>query len=136
MTDSLKDCIFCKIVSGEIPSYKVYEDDQYLGFLDIAPVSRGHTLLVPKTHYQWVYQAPNVGEYFQVATNILKILQKQLNPSLIHYMTWGDIPHAHIHIIPRYQDDGFGAPYDKVQKPQISEKEMAKIADSIFSSIK
>jgi len=66
----MDDCIFCKIVKGEIPAFKVYEDNDFLAFLDINPISVGHTLLIPKKHYRWVYDVPNFGEYWQVAQKI------------------------------------------------------------------
>ena len=67
MTDN---CIFCKIVSGDIPSYKIYEDDEYLAFLDIAPFADGHTLVIPKKHYQFVWDVEEVGKYIEVAQKI------------------------------------------------------------------
>ena len=136
MTDSPKDCIFCKIVAGEIPCYKVYEDDQFLGFLDIAPFSRGHCLIIPKAHIRWVQDVPNVGQYFQTTTRVLKAVEKVLNPLLIHYLTWGDIHHAHIHIIPRYQDDNLGTPYQHTKhQPELKTagSQMTQMAEKIFN---
>jgi len=52
----MANCLFCQIIKGEVPCYKVYEDKDFLGFLDIYPVSNGHCLLIPKTHYRWVYE--------------------------------------------------------------------------------
>src|SRR5665648_451021 len=103
----MSDCIFCKIVKGEIPCHKVYEDDNFLAFLDINPVSPGHTLLIPKNHYRWVYDVPNFGEYWQVAQKIaLNIKNSPLNPEYISFLTIGnEVPHAHVHIIPRSQND-------------------------------
>jgi histidine triad (HIT) family protein len=103
----MDDCIFCKIIKGEIPCYKVYEDDNFLAFLDINPVSLGHTLLIPKIHYRWVYDVPNFGEYWQVVQKIaLNIKNSALNPEYISFLTMGnEIPHAHIHIIPRSVND-------------------------------
>ncbi len=99
----MSDCIFCKIVKGDLPCYKVWEDEKYLAFLDINPVSKGHTLLIPKSHYQWVYEVPNFGEYWEKALDVTKKLQKALRPKYISYFTHGlMVPHAHIHIIPRF----------------------------------
>ena len=64
------NCIFCKIVEGYIPSYKIYETDNFLAFLDIAQFSEGHTLVIPKTHYRFVWDVPNIGEYFQVVQKV------------------------------------------------------------------
>ena len=55
----MDNCIFCKIVKGELPSYKVYEDDKCMAFLDIHPVAMGHTLLIPKEHYRWAQDMPD-----------------------------------------------------------------------------
>ncbi len=100
----MEDCIFCKIVKGEIPCQKVYEDDHYLAFLDIKPLSPGHTLLIPKDHYRWVYDVPNFGQYWEVARDLALKLKDQHQAKFISFLTLGDeVPHAHIHLIPKYQ---------------------------------
>ena len=97
----MEDCIFCKIVRGEIPSHKVYEDDDFLAFLDIHPQSPGHTQIIPKKHYRWVWQVPNVGEYFEVARKVALAQQKAYNTDFILSKIVGDeIVHAHIWIFP------------------------------------
>lgn len=96
-------CIFCKIVAGEIPSYKLYEDDLFLGFLDIYPISKGHTLLIPKKHYRWTYDVPEFGKYWEAVLTVTKKIQIGLSPQWVQYATHGEIPHAHIHIIPRHE---------------------------------
>ena len=68
----MTDCLFCKIVAGEIPCQKVYEDDKFLAFLDIKPQSPGHTLLIPKTHYRWVYDVENYSEFWEKASAALR----------------------------------------------------------------
>ncbi len=104
----MQDCIFCNIAAGKLPSYKVYEDENYLAFLDISPRVKGHTLLIPKKHYQWVYDVPNFGQYWEVALKITKGLQKSLSPSFVGYLTHGlEVPHAHIHITPRKTETAF-----------------------------
>ena len=102
----MEDCIFCKIVKGEIPCQKITEDDKYIAFLDIKGFSNGHTLIIPKTHYRWTYDVPNFGEYWEFAHKVTKIIQEKYNPEFVSYLTMGnEVPHAHIHIVPRYQDD-------------------------------
>jgi histidine triad (HIT) family protein len=102
----MEDCIFCKIVSGKIPCYKVYEDDQFLVFLDIYPRVEGHTLVIPKKHYRFVYDVPNFDRYWLVALKITKAMQKVFNPYFITYVTHGlEVPHAHIHILPRKEGE-------------------------------
>ncbi len=102
----MDDCIFCKIISGQIPSFKIYEDQNYLAFLDINPINPGHTLLIPKTHYRWVYDIPAQSEIWPLATKIGQDLKQKLNADYFTYITAGmEVPHAHIHIVPRFQND-------------------------------
>ncbi len=97
----MSECIFCKIVTGEIPSYKVYEDDNFLAFLDITPQSPGHVQVIPKKHYRWVWDVPNAGEYFEVVKKIAKAQQKAFNTDWILLKIIGDeVTHAHIWVFP------------------------------------
>lgn len=129
----MDDCIFCKIVKGEIPYHKIYEDDKFLAFLDINPVSLGHTLLIPKQHYRWVVDVPEFGEYWQVAQNIAQnIKNSDLKPDFISFLTVGvDVPHAHIHIIPRNIDDNIGPILENLSHQKLSHEEFQKISDTI-----
>jgi len=102
----MTDCIFCKIVAGEVASYKVYEDNDFLAFLDIRPLTRGNTLVIPKNHHRWVDDVPNFGEYFEVARKIGQASKKAFSASWVCYLTIGlEVPHAHIRVIPRYNND-------------------------------
>ncbi|VAW33236.1 Bis(5'-nucleosyl)-tetraphosphatase (asymmetrical) [hydrothermal vent metagenome] len=93
--------IFCKIVSGTIPAHKVYEDDDYLAFLDIRPLSPGHTLIIPKKHYKFVWDVPDIGGYFSVVQKIAKALQKTSGVEEIHMKVLGEeILHAHVWVFP------------------------------------
>jgi len=95
------DCIFCKIVRGEIPAHKLYEDDEFLAFLDINPTSPGHVQVIPKEHFRWVWDLPNTGRYFEVVTKIAKAQQKAFNTDWILSKIVGDeVPHAHIWVFP------------------------------------
>lgn len=104
----MENCIFCKIVKGEIPSHKVYEDDNFFAFLDINPQSPGHTQVIPKKHYRWVWDLPaqagvpgNVGDYFRVAQKIALAQRKAFNTEWILSKIIGDeVEHAHIWIYP------------------------------------
>jgi len=94
-------CIFCKIASKEIPAEIVYEDENFLAFLDINPLSPGHTQIIPKEHHRWVWDVPNAGEYFEVARKIAKAQQKAFDTELIRSQIFGDeITHAHIWVFP------------------------------------
>jgi len=103
----MENCSFCKIVSGEIPAYKVYEDDDYLAFLDINPQSPGHTQVIPKKHYRWVWDTPNTGEYFEIVKKIAKAIGKTYETDFILSKIVGDeIPHAHIWVFPNGEVKG------------------------------
>jgi histidine triad (HIT) family protein len=98
-----ENCIFCKIVKGEISSYKVYEDEHFLAFLDIHPQSPGHVQVIPKEHYRWVWDVPAdmIGQYFKVAQKIALAQRKAFNTEFILSRIIGDeVPHAHIWIYP------------------------------------
>ena len=107
-------CIFCKIIGGEIPSYKVYEDEKTIAFLDIAPVSPGHTLVATKAHYQNIEDisaeelcllAQSVKKVGKLLTDSLKL--KGYNVTVNNGAIAGQvIPHIHFHIIPRAEGDG------------------------------
>lgn len=98
-------CIFCKIVAGDIPSTKVYEDEQFLAFLDIHPQAPGHTQVIPKQHYRWVWDVPNAGAYFEVARKVAKAMQNTFGPiDEVHSRIMGDeVHHAHIWLYPNPQ---------------------------------
>lgn len=97
----MENCIFCKIVKGEVPANKVYEDDKFLAFLDIHPQSPGHTLVIPKEHYRFVWDVPNAGEYFELAKKIALAQQKAFGTDIVWSKIMGDeIHHAHIWVFP------------------------------------
>lgn len=107
MTGQGESCIFCKIVKGEIPAERVYEDEHFLAFLDINPQSPGHTQVIPKEHYRWVWDVPNVGEYFEVARKIAKAQQKAFETDFIIAKVVGDeVEHAHIWVFPGGKVEG------------------------------
>lgn len=100
------DCIFCKIIAGDIPCYSIYEDEVALAFLDIHPVSKGHTLVIPKHHQDHIDDLPiDIHQHIhEVAYDITKILKQKLNPVRVGRAVIGiDVPHAHLHLIPIYE---------------------------------
>ena len=124
------DCIFCRIVKGEIPSAKVYEDDNVYAFLDIAPVNKGHTLVVPKKHSRDLFEmddrdACKVMEAIKKIAPAVKegvkadgIIVSQSNGKAAGQV----IMHAHFHIIPRFENDGLKLfPQGKYEEGQIEE---------------
>jgi len=109
-----KDCIFCKIVNGEIKTDLVYDDDNFIGFLDISPKAPGHTLIIPKKHYKTLLDMPNT-----LGTELLEAVKKVsldliksgkaegFNLIVNNGETAGQVvPHLHLHIIPRKHGDG------------------------------
>lgn len=130
----MDDCIFCKIAAGKLPSYKVYEDADFIGFLDINPLNPGNTLLIPKKHYRWVYDVPNFGEYFEAAKKIGLAVQHAVGARSINFLTVGEeVPHAHIRIIPRFVGDGEVIALNNFKK--IPPAEMEKIARAIAATL-
>jgi histidine triad (HIT) family protein len=132
----IMECIFCKIVRGELPSYKVYEDDQFLGFLDINPLNPGNVLLIPKKHYQWVYDVPEFGKYWEAAKKVALAAQEVVGSHSINFLTLGyEVPHAHIRIVPRFDGDGHddGVRISNVKK--ISSEKMKEIAEKILKKV-
>jgi histidine triad (HIT) family protein len=108
----MNDCLFCKIISGEISSHKVYEDENFLAFLDINPRSPGHTQIIPKKHYRWVWDmpiceepSPNYCDYSAVVQKIAKALQKTFGTDSIWSRIIGEeVPHAHTWLFPDPRD--------------------------------
>lgn len=102
-------CIFCRIVKGELPAYKVYEDEKFLGFLDIHPITPGHMLLVPKIHHEWIQDVPNdtLGESFVTAKDLIIKIKAKLGADYVQLSVIGkDVPHFHIHLVPRKLSEG------------------------------
>lgn len=103
----MENCIFCKIINGEIPSHKVYEDDNFFAFLDINPQSPGHVQVIPKEHSRWVWDVPNAGAYFEVVKKIALAQRKAFDTDWILSKIVGDeIEHAHIWVYPNRDVSG------------------------------
>lgn len=129
----MENCIFCQIVAGKSPCYKVYEDEFFLGFLDIYPASAGHTLIIPKKHYQWVYEVSKFDKYWLVVLKITKAIQKALKPIFITYLTYGlEVTHAHVHIIPRYETVSGIIPRQSAMNNNKMEEIAKKICDNFY----
>jgi histidine triad (HIT) family protein len=108
------DCIFCKIVAGALPACKIYEDADTLAFMDIGPIVKGHTLVIPKTHYDPLMHTPIavlhklIGVVQKVATAQVRGLKADgVNVMQSNGQTAGQVvPHIHFHVIPRFAQDG------------------------------
>lgn len=105
------DCLFCKINDGDIPSYTTYEDEFVRCFLDINPISNGHTLIIPKKHYKDINDIDNeyLFKVHETTKKIVDLINDKLNPSGIRIVqNNGDlqeIKHYHVHIIPKYKEE-------------------------------
>jgi len=134
------ECIFCKIVAGEIPCAKVLENDDVLAFLDINPINHGHTLIVPKEHFETLDQIPpsvmaKVGAVLPtIAAAVLKATSAdgynlfQANGKVAGQV----VPHVHVHIVPRLVDDGFSFGW---RQGQYAEGEMDQMRDAIVAAL-
>ncbi|KKU15012.1 MAG: HIT-family protein [Microgenomates group bacterium GW2011_GWC2_45_8] len=112
-------CIFCEIVAGNIPSYKIYEDEKYLAFLDVFPTTEGHTLVIPKKHVDWVWDHDNLGEYFEVVGRIARHHRELVGEGGRENIFGWNVLHAHIHIKPREVDN--------MKAEKLSHEELVKI---------
>lgn len=136
----MNDCIFCRIASGEIPSRKVYEDDLVVAFLDIAPVSPGHVLVVPKAHFNPLWNVPDevLARLLSVAKRVAKaLMDSSLAPDGVNlFQTNGPaagqtVFHVHFHVIPRKDGDGAGwtfreNPYASAEAADATAAELAR----------
>ena len=98
------NCIFCKIADKKIPSEIVYEDEYSIAFLDIHPQTPGHTLIVPKEHFPWFFDVPETisNYWFAAAQKVARKLKEDYKSDYVELKIVGiDIPHSHIHLIPR-----------------------------------
>tara|TARA_Y100000310_G_scaffold316740_1_gene368847 strand:- start:4667 stop:5074 length:408 start_codon:yes stop_codon:yes gene_type:complete len=131
----MTDCIFCKIIKGEIPCSKIYEDDKAFAFLDIAPVNKGHALVIPKEHHETFEDLPeNLTNYLLgIVKKIGSAVKKGVNADGYNIgMNIGKaagqlVFHAHWHIIPRFNDDGLKTWPQK----EYDDKEMDKYKEQI-----
>jgi histidine triad (HIT) family protein len=114
------NCIFCKIIAGKIPCFKVYEDDAVLAFLDIGPLVRGHTLIVPKEHVGTVMEAPEalLAAIGQRVPKISRAVLAATGAKACHVLVNNgaealqSVPHLHYHILPRVPGDSFRIPWN------------------------
>ena len=133
-------CVFCRIISGEIPSHIVYEDDRTLAFLDIHPSALGHTLIIPKAHVSRVedLSEEDAASLFRALHELVGGIQEAVDaPACTIGINNGresgqEIPHVHIHVIPRSRGDGGGIIQGIARAPvRLGDDEMRRIAESI-----
>lgn len=124
----MKECIFDQIIANRLPSYRVFEDDTTLAFLDHRPLLPGHVLLVPKTHYETFGDLPaeDVGRLFLAAQRLARAVETGLSADgsfvAINIKISQSVPHLHVHIVPRRKGDGlFGKNFQWMRRPYPSE---------------
>lgn len=136
-----ENCLFCRIVSGEVPATVVYEDQQSVAFLDHRPLFHGHTLLVPREHVETLgdLPAPLVGPYFEAAQLLSRVVQAALDAEgtfvAMNNRVSQSVPHLHVHVVPRRKKDGlkgFFWPRTKYK----GEEEMKAVQSKIVAALK
>lgn len=136
----MEDCIFCKILKGDIPSAKVYEDEKVYAFLDINPCNAGHTLVIPKTHYHTLFDIPEeelfacMGVAKRLGEAVFKAVGADgMNVLQNNYRASGQIvDHVHIHLMPRFMRDGV---WQSWESRQYGEGEMDEVKKKIVEAL-
>jgi len=132
------DCIFCQIINGKSPASIIYEDEKVIAILDLFPLNRGHSLVIPKKHVEFIHELDDdtSGAMFNIGKKIGEAIRKsEINPDGINlHLSDGkaagqEIPHSHLHIIPRFRGDGSGFRFNN--KSLAKREELNKLAESI-----
>lgn len=135
----MSECLFCGIIAGKIPTNKVFENEDALALLDINPRNPGHTLVVPKKHYETLMDMPEkeAGKYFEAVKKVTNMVQ---NAMQAHGISLGQsngkvagqvVPHVHFHIIPRFATEGPRSIEEAIPPKRLDEESMKKIAETI-----
>lgn len=132
------DCIFCKIVKGDIPSCKLYEDDKVISFLDIGPANKGHALVISKMHHELLTDTPSelLQKMIIVVQKVAAAVVKATNADGFNVLNNNKkaagqlVPHVHFHIVPRFADDGLKLVWPN---KEYEEKEIEEYMDKIKS---
>lgn len=128
--------IFTKIIQGEIPCYKIAEDDQHFAFLDINPIAEGHTLVVPKKEVDYIFDLEDetVSQLMVFAKKVALAIDESLGTIRTGVIVEGlEVPHAHIHLVPIYFE---GQPVSLGRKTEVNKARMEELAKLISKSIK
>ncbi len=113
------NCVFCKIIEGEIPSHKVYEDENVVAFLDTNPVSKGHTLVVPKKHVENIHESEGMDYMWDALVSVSNAVKAAFNPGGINIdqnngaVAGQEVFHLHFHVTPRYDGSEIDLDYDR-----------------------
>ena len=131
----MEDTIFTKIVKGEIPCYKIAENDKFFTFLDISPIAQGHTLVITKLQNDYIFDLPDdlLGEMMVFAKKVALGIQKAIPCNRIGVAVIGiDVPHNHIHLVPI---NGVGDLNFKAERVKLTPEQFKQIAENISSAI-
>lgn len=129
----MEDCVFDKIIKGEVPSYKVYEDGEFLAFLSIRPINPGHTLVIPKKHISYLFDMEDeaLSRLMIAGKKVARTLKKAFNPQTGKVgvmVAGGEVPHVHIHLIP--MDHETDLTFER-QRSDVSPEEFMKVLEKI-----
>lgn len=127
--------IFSKIIAGEIPSYKIAEDEKFFAFLDIFPVQYGHVLVVPKIEVDKIFDVPDeyLKDLLVFAKPIAKAIEKSFNCNRVNILTVGlEVPHAHVHLIPINETDDMNLLRPKLK---LSKEELKEVQEKIIGNL-
>ncbi len=134
------DCIFCQIVDGELPSHTVYEDDETYAFLDANPLSRGHTLVIPKVHHERLDDMPTdlAASVFETLHTVVPAVEAAVDADATTVAfndgeaAGQEVPHVHGHVVPRSEGDG-GRPIHALvtDRPDVDDDDLARVADDV-----
>ena len=132
------DCIFCKIIAGEIPAKILAETENSIAFMDAFPLTKGHSLVIPKKHYEKIQDIPSNenSELFSTVQKIISKVDKLTGATLMAIHNGKDagqeIPHVHVHLIPRSSEDGAGAVHSMFKNaPQITNDDLFALYDKL-----
>lgn len=140
----MTSCIFCQIIEGSVPSAKIYEDEHVYAFMDIMPLTKGHILLIPKSHKENVYDLTDVeaANLFAVAPKIARALKEEFTPVGMNLLQNNGAPagqsvfHFHLHFIPRYDEtDGFDLSTWEPKHTDYSLDKIQEIAANIHTKL-
>lgn len=138
------DCIFCQIVSGDVPGDVVYESESTLAFLDVNPLAPGHTLVIPKAHHERLNDVPEdaAADLFAALHRVVPAVEAAVDaPATTVAFNNGEaagqeVPHVHGHVVPRFEDDGAGPIHALFgDRPALSEEERSRIAADIEDGV-
>lgn len=136
----MSNCIFCKIIEGDIPSAKIYEDEHVYAFMDIMPVTKGHVLLIPKKHIENIYHftEEDAAEFFKAAPKVANALKDEFEPIGMNLLqnngsaAGQTVFHYHLHFIPRYDEtDGFNLSTWESKQAEFTTEKVQALAEKI-----